>query len=441
MVTCHPIFMIIYMKTLNKIFFWAILTLSLVACNEDQKLPNGYIETTQNDASTLVLKGYNNSSEGFSVFKPSGFSSPFYIENKAFSGKAYSFIEASEKRLDAMTVVPIDGNWQATVAIVPNSAYWARYAEATVFRYIKFHVAYIDGNNVGIEYVISENTTVRPNINSNEAFMETYPLAVNLEMPFMSTQNTFVAHTLTVGSSEVLNYAYEWNATMKHAEWVAFSFDETTCKDVTGRTDTWDVDPLLPANLQTSNTNHTNDGFDRGHICASEDRVWSVAANKQTFYFSNISPQLASFNQGFWVGVENQVRQWGRAVPKTYDKVYVTKGGTLNHLLKNFTGSVVGGDGKYPTTDENGFTIKGLACPQYYFVAVLSEKNGVYNAIGFLVEHNEGLPKNPTAAELQQYIVSIDELEAFSGIDFFCNLPDDLENEVESSYNAENWVW
>ncbi|WP_370520895.1 DNA/RNA non-specific endonuclease [Bacteroides sp. 214] len=260
-------------------------------------------------------------------------------------------------------------------------------------------------------------------------------------MPHINTSNTFVAHDLTVSGSKVLNFAYEWNATMNHTEWVAFSFDELTCKDVTKRTDAWDVDPLLPESMRTSNANHTNDGFDRGHICASEDRVWSVDANKQTFYFSNMSPQLASFNQNFWVAIENQVRLWGRAIPNTYDKVYVTKGGTMNHLLKNFTSNVAGADGKYPTTDENGFTIKGLACPQYYFTAVLADKNGEYKAIAFLVEHKEGLPKKPTAAEMQEYVVSIDELESFTGIDFFCNLPDDIENVVESSYSIDDWAW
>lgn len=431
------LFLILHMKTFNKLVSLLVLVIGFVACDNDQKPINGYFETTQNDASTLVLKGYNSASEGFSVFKPSGFDSPFYIKEKAFYGNAYRFIEASEKRLDVMSDVPANVNWTESVSVISGSAYWARYASLTSIKYIKFRVALIEGNNVTIEYVV-DKTEERPNANANTS---TTAYATNWEMPHFNVDNYFVAHTLTVSSSDVLNYAYEWNATMKHAQWVAFSFDETTMKDVTGRTDAWDVDPLLPADMQTSNANHTNDGFDRGHICASEDRVWSKAANEQTFYFSNMSPQLASFNQGFWLGIENQVRKWGRAIPGTYDKVYVTKGGTLNHLLKNFTGNLKHLDGQFPKTDENGFTIKGLACPQYYYVAVLSEKDGQYNAIAFLIEHKEGLPKNPTAAEMQAYVVSVDELEEKTGVDFFCNLPDDIENEVESASDISAWAW
>lgn len=86
---------------------------------------------------------------------------------------------------------------------------------------------------------------------------------------------------------------------MKHSEWVAFVFDKITKQDNVSRTDAWDVNPQLPKEMQVDNASHRNDGFDRGHICASEDRVYSKDANKQTFYYSNMSPQLKSFNGGF----------------------------------------------------------------------------------------------------------------------------------------------
>lgn len=424
---------------MKKLSYIVILLISvwLGGCDESSdSLPYGYVETTQEGAETLVLKGYESVNQGFSILEPAGFDSPLYIKEKSFYGQNYVFAKAAAARLDAMTEIPT--SWSATAEITAGAAYWARCASYTAYKYIKLRVALIEGNNVTIEYAIDGRTDERPNTNANTSVTA---YATNWEMPSFNADNYFVAHAITVSGSDVLNYAYEWNATMKHAQWVAFSFDETTMKDVTGRTDAWNEDPLLPAEMQTTNANHTNDGFDRGHICASEDRVWSKAANEQTFYFSNMSPQLASFNQGFWVGIENQVRKWGRAIPRNYDKVYVTKGGTLNHLLVNFTSEVKGADGKYPTTDENGITIKGLPCPQYYYVAVLSEKAGQYKAIAFLVEHKEGLPKNPTAAEMQAYVVSIDELEEMTGLDFFCNLPDDLENEVERAYDINAWAW
>lgn len=140
--------------------------------------------------------------------------------------------------------------------------------------------------------------------------------------------------------------------------------------------------------------------------------------------------------------LEQQVQKWGRSTREgTYDKVYVVKGGTLNKLLTNFTGTMKGGDGKYPETDAEGFTIHGLAVPAYYYMAILAEKDDTYHAIAFLVPHSELLPQKPTADDFQVYAVSIDKLEQETGIDFFCNLPDVIEDEVEKAYNKADWAW
>lgn len=414
----------------------ACLQLLMVSCGEDPKLPNGYIATTEDGTSTFVFEGYQSTTQGFTLFKPEGCQSTFYIKEAKFTGDAYDFVKTADAGLSDMQE-PTEG-WQPTAEIMAGATYWARYTSMTEYKYIKFRVAYVEGNNVGIEYAVTR-TEERPNGNANTSAAA---WASDWSMPHLNSDNYFVAHTLSVKNEDVMNYAFEWNDSKKHAEWVAFYFDEQTAQDVTSRTNAWSTDPSLPAEMQTSNDNHTNDGFDRGHICASEDRVWSVEANEQTFYFSNMSPQLASFNQGFWVNVENQVRKWGRDIPSTYTKVYVTKGGTLNNLLVNFTSTVKGADGKIPTTDENGFTIKGLACPKYYYVAVLAEKaDGTYQALAILAEHKEGQPRNPTADEMKSFVISVDSLEKFSGIDFFCNLPDGIENAVESNLNLEDWAW
>lgn len=277
------------------------------------------------------------------------------------------------------------------------------------------------------------------NLNANLG-ASTY--AANLEMPHFETSDSmiFLAHTVEA-DSEILNYAIFWNGGLKHAEWVAFSFDETTAADNVTRSEAWAVDPLLDEEFQTDNSYHTYDGFDRGHLCASEDRVFTAEANEQTFYYSNVSPQLNDLNANFWAALETLVRSWGRSVGSTFDKVYVAKGGTLNELLKNFTGEIADANGVYPTTDSKGFTSKGLPCPKYYFMAVLAETGGDFAAIGFLVEHKEGWPASPTTAELQATAMSIDALETATGLDFFCNLDDDTEAAVEAELDLSKWAW
>lgn len=416
------------------------LALFNVGCDDQNTIPNGYVQTTQEGASTLVLKGYENAALGFSVFQPEGFDSPFYIQDKKFAGNAYSFTQVAAARLDEMTTVPANVEWQSNATVTAGAAYWARYAASTVYRFVKFRVSDINGNNVTIEYVVTDQTEERPNDNVNANTGYDNVSVTGYEIPHLNDQNVYADHYVTMDGVQILNYALEWDNTKRHASWVAFTFDTTTSADNVKRTDAWSVDPKLPAEMQVQESDHKNDGFDKGHLCASEDRVYLKEANEQTFYYSNMSPQLNDFNGGFWGKLEARVQTWGRSTADgVYDKVYVTKGGTLNKLLKNFKGTTV--NGGTPTTDANGFTIHGLACPEYYFMAVLSQKDDVFHAIAFLVPHKEGMTRNPSSDELKEYVVSVDKLEEETGIDFFCNLPDVLENEVEAAYNLNDWAW
>lgn len=416
------------------------LALFNVGCDDQNTIPNGYVQTTQEGASTLVLKGYENAALGFSVFQPEGFDSPFYIQDKKFAGNAYSFTQVAAARLDEMTTVPANVEWQSDATVTAGAAYWARYAASTVYRFVKFRVSDINGNNVTIEYVVTDQTEERPNDNVNANTGYDNVSVTGYEIPHLNDQNVYADHYVTMDGVQILNYALEWDNTKRHANWVAFTFDTTTSADNVKRTDAWSVDPKLPAEMQVQESDHKNDGFDKGHLCASEDRVYLKEANEQTFYYSNMSPQLKDFNGGFWRKLETRVQTWGRSTADgVYDKVYVTKGGTLNKLLKNFKGTTV--NGGTPTTDANGFTIHGLACPEYYYMAVLSQKDDVFHAIAFLVPHKEGMTKNPSFDELKEYVVSVDKLEEETGIDFFCNLPDVLEKEVEAACNLNDWAW
>lgn len=425
------------MKKLSYILF-VLVSVWLGGCNDSSDdLPYGYIETTWEGSSTMVLKGYENYADGFSVFEADGFDSPFFLKEKKFVGKAYLFALQSE----AAAEKPADIEWQKSIDVTSGSKYWVRYKASKTYTYLKVRVAYIEGNNVGIEYAVTgtEDRDLTENLNANVASDRVS--VTNYEMPRLNAANYYVDHYVTVSDAKVLNYGLEWNPTMKHSAWVAFSFDETTCKEGAKRGKDFFVDPELPVEMQVTNEQHKNDGFDRGHLCGSADRLYTQEANDQTFYFSNMSPMIPTFNGQYWGALENQIRKWGQAIPATYDKVYVAKGGTLNELLTNFTGTKKGGDGKLPSTDANGFTIHALPCPKYYFMAILSQKGDTWHAIGFLMKHQEYLSGTPSINELKDCALSIDELEEKTGLDFFCNLPDVIEEEVESAYNENDWAW
>ena len=144
-----------------------LICIFFVGCESANDVPNGYIQTTEEGSSTLVLKGYESSSFGFSIFQPEGFNKPFYIKEKKFYGSAYRFAKVGLHGLSELTSLPEAGEWQESIDVTVGAAYWVRYASVEAFKYVKFRVAYIEGNDVGIEYIV-DYIEERPNINANE---------------------------------------------------------------------------------------------------------------------------------------------------------------------------------------------------------------------------------------------------------------------------------
>lgn len=431
---------------MKKISYLLLVFISVCfgGCNPSETDPYGYIVPTIDGSSTFVLKGYENASEGYNVFKTENIDYPFYIQQKKFVGKAWTFVLAPETSLDRMAQVPSADQWKGTLDIVTGICFWARCQGLTQYDFLKFRVAYVLGNDVGLEYVTagSEEHNLNKNENANSSF-EGKSYVTDYSMPHLNPENYYVEHTVTYNNQEILNYAYEWVDSKKHTAWVAYSFDNVTSLKKVKRTDAWNVDPALPEGMSTEEADYKSDGFDKGHICASDERAYCTEANEQTFYFTNMTPQMSSFNQGYWITVEEIVKKWARS--GVYDKLYVTKGGTVDQLLVNFTGTKVAADGKMPQTDSAGLTNHGLACPKYYFTAVLAEKSGDYSAIGLIIEHRDDYGytnDNPVSSSIiKTHALSIDDLELKTGLDFFCNLPDVIENAVESSFNIDDWTW
>ena len=135
-----------------------------------------------------------------------------------------------------------------------------------------------------------------------------------------------------------------------------------------------------------------------------------------------LQPQYKAFNGSLsgsdknkndwspWYRLESQVRSWASA--QTTETLYVVKGGTIedSQILPN--------------------KLKGeMLVPKYFFVALLLKNKEGYKAVGFWMEHKSSYSsKQP----LGDYAVNIRELERLTGIDFFCNLPDDEEEKRET---------
>lgn len=245
----------------------------------------------------------------------------------------------------------------------------------------------------------------------------------NLEFPHITedANHQIIIHRLP---NNEINYSISWANDAKAQDWTCYTIHQGNCFKVWNRknwkTTPWRGDPFqedlsIPLNYRTTLSQYSRSGYDRGHICPSEDRVNSKEANEQTFYLSNMLPQINSFNAAVWAQMELQVRTLGGR-RDFCDTLYICKGGTI----------------RQPDIAE--VTNKGLIVPKYFFVALLRVKNGEYNAIGLWFEHKPNKDKF-----LAKYAMSIKELQEKTHIDFFCNLSDQREEIIENQCNPALW--
>lgn len=245
------------------------------------------------------------------------------------------------------------------------------------------------------------------------------------EFPHLKTDGNNLVLVHSVDNYGV-NFAVEWDCDKKAQRWTCYQMNAFTSrknwardnwKNTIWHGDPFQEDPDLPAQYRTTLADYRGSGYDRGHICPSADRLYSKDVNEQTYYLSNMQPQLNKFNTGVWLTMENTLRnKWNTSTYR--DVLYVCKGGTIDK-----------------TSLGPGYTQGShLIVPKYFFVAILAVKDGQYHALGLWFEH-----KNNTDTNLRPYAVTIDRLEQLTGIDFFCNLPDDTENTVESKLDLSWW--
>lgn len=269
-----------------------------------------------------------------------------------------------------------------------------------------------DSNDIGETKGIPGNRNINP---------EEIKYARRIEMPALDSEDIFITHTTTINSKENITYSISHNAERKHCRWTAFTFDPSN-RSIKWKRDNWEntewggdpfqPNPDMPENYVMTKSEINRNGFVRGHIVASYDRVYSKDANEQTFYYSNISPMYSRFNTGAWNECEGLVQGWGRN--NTFcDTLYIVKGGTIR-------------EGEYRTVGTCP------TVPNHYFMALLCLKNNTYKAIGLLFKHENGNSRTEAC--------SIDYLEDFTGIDFFCNIPDVVENAVEKEFNTPSWI-
>lgn len=246
------------------------------------------------------------------------------------------------------------------------------------------------------ENFYTPNTYSKESSSNNEGFIADVPA----ELLPISTTGAIVEHN---------HFILSYNEPFEQAEWVAYVLKKNHLTYDDRKRPYFIEDPKVKTK-SADWRNYKGSGYDRGHLCPAGDRRFSEQAYNETFYTSNISPQDRDFNAGVWNRLEMQVRSWA----KRYDELFVITGGVLENSL-----------------DEIGE--EDVDVPEYYYKIVSRGRGDNIKVVGFLMKNEE------SSLSIESFLVPLNKIEKMTGIDFFHELPDGLEEKLEVSVESKDW--
>ena len=247
-------------------------------------------------------------------------------------------------------------------------------------------------------------------------------------------------------------YTLSYREYYEQSEWVCYVLSADELIKAAKRQNNFRSDPSISTHSATPE-DYVKSGYDRGHLAPAADFAFSSQAMSESFYMSNMSPQAPALNRKMWKDLEETVRIWA----KNFGKVYVATGPVLEKT-------------DYPTIGKNKVSV-----PEYYYKVLLSPIDKTQSATSQAknqTQSSDTAPKSATSqttlqtqsatsqanpsdtcyimiafilpnkdceGEIWDYVVTADEVEKRTGIDFFYLLSDDIEEKLEANINIENW--
>ena len=209
-------------------------------------------------------------------------------------------------------------------------------------------------------------------------------------------------------------YALSSNDTTKFADWVCYLLTPHETTGVLDLERKWRNDPWLDEGETLEGSPRKKDdykgsgqalGYDRGHQAPLGSFKGSRYAS-QVNYYSNITPQKKGLNQGPWRILEEKIR----GLVDRYGRVWVMTGPLYERDMPAL-----------PNADEPH------KVPSGYWKIVVVEESGKIHSAAFIMDQDTARD-----SKVLDHLVSVDEVEKRSGLDFFWELQDDQEEGVES---------
>ena len=210
------------------------------------------------------------------------------------------------------------------------------------------------------------------------------------------------------------SYTLSFNKETNIPNWVAWQLDKKKLTEQVSRKGfNFRPDPDIAKSKAVVTQDYAHSGYDRGHMCPAGDSRWDGQAMMESFYMTNICPQHPNLNGGDWHELEQACRRWALE-----GRLYIACGPIL---YKKGTPQYIGKEHK-------------IRVPEAFFKVILTGvEKGKPRAIGFIYKNTAG------NRLLDSYVNSIDQVERITGLDFFSELPDEIENRVEKAYNLKEW--
>jgi DNA/RNA endonuclease G (NUC1) len=235
-------------------------------------------------------------------------------------------------------------------------------------------------------------------------------------IPSPATQDTANENDYLMKKPE---YALSYNKSRALPNWTSWHLD-SSWRGGQSRTNTFRADPDLPAGwYQVNEFSFSGSGFDRGHMTPSADRTFNYQENAATFLMTNMVPQAPDNNQVTWEGLESYARTL-----LTDNEVYIISGG--------WGQGGTGRNGFAATVDQGRVVVPEKTWKVLLILPIgdndVSRVNTSTRTIGVIMPNAQGIN-----ADWHNFIVSVDEVEALTGYDFFSNVPVEIQAVIEAN--------
>lgn len=183
-------------------------------------------------------------------------------------------------------------------------------------------------------------------------------------------------------------------------------------------------DEAIPVTFRSRLRDYFRSGYDRGHQAPAADAKFNQEAMNETFFLSNISPQVGEgFNRDYWAHLE----YFGRQLTDKFDSVRIMTGPL--YLPKKDP------DGKFRVTYEMIGNPPTIAVPTHFFKLFVGETNNSDKlTVGAFVLPNDTINNSKP---LTDFIVPIEALEISSGLTLLPNVPETKRNELCKQVKCE----